>query len=302
MTTWTVRDIPPLTGVNALVTGASSGIGVPTALELARRGARVLLAVRDPARGRATADRIRDLVPGADVEHGRLDLADLRSVREFAGTVTGPLDLLVNNAGLGMVRRGTTADGFETQFGVNHLGHFALTGLLLPRLLARGEGRPTARVVTVSSDAHAWGRIDFDDLALERRYGRFSAYGRSKLANLMFARELQRRADEAGAGLLSLAAHPGATATPFVKAGPLTGALVAVARLMMRSPEEGAVPSLYAATSPDARGGEFIGPGPKRLTPSAKAYDEGVARRLWEVSCELTGVDFAQFGRHATHG
>ncbi|GAA2856274.1 SDR family NAD(P)-dependent oxidoreductase [Streptosporangium fragile] len=287
---WTPDDIPDLTGRTAVVTGATGGIGLPTALELARHGARVVLTARDPGRGRAALETIRSAVPGAAVEIGALDLADLGSVRAFAATVEEPLDLLVNNAGIGMIPRRTTADGFEAQFGTNHLGHFALTGLLLPRLLAR----PGARVVTVSSDAHAMGRIDFDDLGLERRYGRFSAYGRSKLANLLFATELQRRADAAGVGLLSLASHPGATATGIVKLGPVNALL----RLVMQSPAKGAVPSLYAATSPDAKGGEFVGPGLKAVRRSPQATDTALARRLWEVSEELTGVRFEVARQH----
>ncbi|MEU4835889.1 oxidoreductase [Streptosporangium sp. NPDC023615] len=284
---WTAEEIPDLTGRTAVVTGASGGIGVPTALELARHGARVVLTARDPGRGRDALEAIRAKVPGAAVEVGALDLADLRSVRAFAGTVGGPLDLLVNNAGLGPMPRGTTADGFETQFGVNHLGHFALTGLLMPRLLAA----PAARVVTVSSGAHAFGEIDFDDLGLERRYGSWAAYGRSKLANLLFALELQRRAEASGAALLSLAAHPGTTATGILRTGRPLNALM---RLLLRSPAKGALPSLYAATSPEAEGGQYVGPGPRVLRPSARAMDPAVAARLWEVSEELTGVRFAE--------
>jgi NAD(P)-dependent dehydrogenase (short-subunit alcohol dehydrogenase family) len=275
--------MPDLTGKSAVVTGANSGIGLPTALELARHGARVVVAARSPEKGGDAVARIRREAPGAQVEYARLDLADLASAREFAAGV-GEVDLLINNAGVFAGSRQETKDGFELQFGTNHLGHFALTGLLLPKLLAR----PGARVVTVSSDAHSAGTIDFDDLGLTRRYGRFAAYGRSKLANLLFMLELHRRAQKAGADLLSVAAHPGATATNIVNLGPFQFLM----GVFMKSAAAGAVPSLYAATSPGVRGGEFLGPRLKRITPSAEARSEEVARRLWEVSAELTGVRF----------
>ncbi|MFI7442436.1 oxidoreductase [Nonomuraea indica] len=285
MTAWTPADMPDLTGRSAIVTGANSGIGLPTALELARRGARVTVTARSADKGAGAVARIRQEVPDARVDHARLDLADLASVREFAAGVD-QVDLLVNNAGVGMTPKSVTKDGFELQFGTNHLGHFALTGLLLPRLLAR----PGARVVTVSSDAHARGSIDFDDLALDHGYGRMSAYGRSKLANLLFALELQRRVQRARADLVSVATHPGATATHIVKLGPLQWLL----GVFLQSPEAGAVPSLYAATSPDIRGGEFVGPRAKLLTPSPTARSTEVAARLWDVSAELTGVRFEE--------
>lgn len=285
MTAWTPADMPDLTGRSAIVTGANSGIGLPTALELARRGARVVVTARSADKGADAVARIRQEVPGARVDHARLDLADLASVREFAAGVD-QVDLLVNNAGVGMTPKSLTKDGFELQFGTNHLGHFALTGLLLPRLLAR----PGARVVTVSSDAHARGSIDFDDLALDRGYGRMSAYGRSKLANLLFALELQRRAEQAGADLVSVATHPGATATRIVRLGPLQWLL----GVFLQAPAAGAVPSLYAATSPEIRGGEFVGPRAKPLTPSPTARSAEVAARLWDVSAELTGVRFEE--------
>ncbi|MEU8384595.1 oxidoreductase [Streptosporangium sp. NPDC048865] len=292
---WTADEIPDLTGSVAVVTGASGGIGVPTALELARHGARVVLTARDADRGRAALDAIRTAVPGAAAEVRALDLADLASVRAFAETVDGPLDLLVNNAGLGPSPRRTTADGFEAQFGVNHLGHFALTGLLMPHLLAA----PAARVVTVSSDAHSVGDLDFDDLGLERRYNRFAAYARSKLANLLFALELRRRADACGAPLLSLATNPGMTATGIMKMGALTRPVNALLRLAVQPPAKGALPSLYAATFPGARSGEYVGPGPKVLPPSPKALDAAVAARLWERSQELTGVPFDEIRQYS---
>ncbi|MFI6792739.1 oxidoreductase [Nonomuraea sp. NPDC050383] len=283
MTPWTPADMPALDGRTAIVTGANSGIGLPTVLELARHGARVIATARSEAKGEEAVAAVRRAVPGARVERALLDLADLASVRAFAEGVD-EVDLLINNAGVGMTPRSLTKDGFELQFGTNHLGHFALTGLLLPKLLAR----PGARVVTVSSDAHSRGRLDFDDLTLERGYGRMSAYGRSKLANLLFALELQRRAERAQADLKSVATHPGATATNIVKVGPLKPLL----GLFLLSPETGALPSLYAATSPDIRGGEFVGPKLRLLTPSADAASEELAARLWDVSTELTGVRF----------
>lgn len=290
MSAWTMPD---LTGATAVVTGANTGIGLPTAAGLARHGAHVVVASRDEGKGRQAVARIQAGLPGARAEFERLDLADLASVRAFADAIAGRfdgLDLLINNAGIGMIPRARTADGFEMQFGVNHLGHFALTGRLLPLLLAR----PGARVVTVSSDVHKAGRIDFDDLDMAKKYGRIAAYARSKLANLMFTLELQRRADAAGARLLSLAGHPGATATGLIKI-PLVNRLF---RLLLQPPGKGAVPILYAATAPGVVGGGFYGPGPKALTPSAAARDEAAAGRLWDVSAELTGVPF-EFEQHA---
>ncbi|HEY3683666.1 MAG TPA: oxidoreductase [Streptosporangiaceae bacterium] len=293
--------IPDLGGMTAVVTGANSGIGLPTAAALARAGARVILASRDPGAGAAAADRIRAAAPNAEVEPLRLDLADLAAVRAFAAAVADRydgLDLLVNNAGVAMTSRKLTKDGFELQFGTNHLGHFALTGLLLPLLLAR----PGARVVTVASDSHTHGRIDFANLGLEHGYGRASAYARSKLANLLFMRELDRRAKAAGADLLSAAAHPGFTATRIARLGPFTDAASVLLRLFLaKSPEQGAIPSLYVATASDVRGGDFFGPGPKRQATSERARDEALAARLWQVSQELTGVGFDRLEERAAH-
>ncbi|MEV0622208.1 oxidoreductase [Nonomuraea sp. NPDC050404] len=286
MTSWTPASIPDLTGKTAIVTGANSGIGLPTALELARHGAHVIVAARNPGKGEEAVASILRAVPGARVEYGRLDLADLDSVRRFAEGVT-ELDLLVNNAGIAMVPRQLTQDGFELQFGTNHLGHYALTGLLLPLLAVR----PAARVVTVSSDAYSAGRIDFDDLGLERRYNRIAAYARSKLANMLFGLELQRRAAEAGMDLKSMVVHPGMAATGIVKLGPL----MPLTKLFLKPAAVGAVPSLYAATSPDVRGGEFIGPKGKLLRTAEVGRSEELAARLWEVSADLTGVRFQQF-------
>jgi NAD(P)-dependent dehydrogenase (short-subunit alcohol dehydrogenase family) len=297
---WTAADIPDETGRTVVVTGANSGLGASIARELARAGATVIMAVRNMEKGERAAQDIRDRVPEATLELGQLDLADLASVREFAGQVTEPVDLLINNAGVMAPPRRETKDGFESQFGSNHLGHFALTGLLLPRLLAASS----PRVVTQSSGAHRIpGAVHFDDLQWEHGYNNWRAYGQSKLANLMFAFELQRRAGAAGTALRSLAAHPGYARTNLQFAAPpwyeqlvmrITNPLIG------QSADMGALPALYAATAPDLPGGTFVGPGgfmeqrgyPKVVTAAGKAYDEQAWRRLWEVSEELTGVSY----------
>jgi NAD(P)-dependent dehydrogenase (short-subunit alcohol dehydrogenase family) len=303
MAKWTTDDMPPQGGRTALVTGANSGIGLEAAIGLARAGATVIAAARDPRRGEAAVQRIRQAAPGATVELQRLDLADLASVRAGAEEVSGRherLDLLVNNAGVMALPRRTTADGFEMQLGTNHLGHFAMTGLLLERLRAA----PEARVVTISSGAHRAGRMRWDDLQGERRYQRWLAYGQSKLANLLFAFELQRRADRAGVALRSLAAHPGLSSTNLQTAGPLMQGQKLKARisdvayrLIAQSAARGALPTLYAATM-DLPGGTYVGPdgpgefwgSPHVVTAKSRAYDEEAARRLWAVSEDLTGV------------
>src|SRR3954469_23357809 len=294
---WTTADIPDLGGRRAVVTGANSGLGFQIARELALHGASVVLAVRDVGRGEEAARRIE----AADVEVRRLDLADLSSVREFAGGFSGGLDLLVNNAGVMALPRRTTKDGFEMQLGTNHLGHFALTGLLLPELLKK----PPARVVTMSSGSHAMGRVNFDNLQGERRYQRWLAYGQSKLANLLFAFELARRAALADADLTSVAAHPGYAATNLQTQGArMEGSRVkellanAGNRLFAQSDAQGALPALYAATMPDVIGGEYFGPDghsgmrghPTRAHTTKAARDPELAARLWAVSEELTGV------------
>ena len=306
MSDWTAADIPSQSGRLALVTGATSGIGEVAARELARAGAHVVLAVRAPERGERTAERIRSAAPDATVEVLALDLADLDSVHEAAVAYRARhdrLDLLVNNAGVMALPHLRTTDGFEMQLGTNHLGHFALTGRLLERLLAARD----PRVVTVSSGAHRMGRINFDDLQGERRYRKWAAYGQSKLANLMFARELQRRAEAAGAPLRSVAAHPGYAATNLQQAGPrMAGNRIAerlsglANRVLAQSAEMGALPTLYAATLPDFPGGAYAGPGgpvemrghPRPVDSSSASKDPESARRLWEVSEQLTGVRF----------
>ena len=302
--TWTTADIPDLTGRAAVVTGANSGIGFAAAVELARHGAAVTLATRNPDRGAAALDRLRAEVPAADATLARLDLANLASVQAFAtGYEPAGLDLLVNNAGVMAVPLRHTPDGFESQFGTNHLGHFALTGLLLPRLLAR----PGARVVTVTSGYHKVGRIDFADLDARSRYRKWPAYAQSKLANLLFAFELQRRADAAGVDLRSTAAHPGYASTNLQTAGPrLAGSRITEAgaellnRLIGQPADAGALPTLRAATDPAVRGGEVFGPdgpfelrgAPKQVPVSTRARDRALAERLWTVSEEKTGVRY----------
>ena len=302
---WTPAQIPDLTGTTAVVTGANVGLGLHTAIELAGHGASVVMACRDPDRGDAALGRVRVQVPGADVELARLDLADLASVRDFAASTVQAhprIEVLVNNAGvMALPTRQVSADGFEMQLATNHLGHFALTGLLLPALLAG-----PSRVVSVSSNAHRMGTIDLDDLQSERRYSPWPAYGQSKLANLLFTMQLQRLADRAAADLTSVAAHPGYAATNLVASGPaaggnLAGRVIGLATKVLGQPARmGAWPSLYAATMPDVRGAEYFGPNafggwrghPERTTAKPSAYDPDVAARLWQRSVELTGVDY----------
>ncbi|MFF4823213.1 oxidoreductase [Streptomyces sp. NPDC001312] len=300
---WNTHDMPDQSGRTAVVTGANSGLGLVTARELARRGARVVLACRSEARGSAAADRVTREVPGAEVEFARLDLGDLGSVREFAdGYPYQRLDLLVDNAGVMAPPYGTTADGFETQFGVNHLGHFALTGLLLPRLL----DTPGARVVTVSSMMHALANVDLRDLNSERRYRRWIAYARSKTANLLFTHELARRLAATGSDVVAAAAHPGYAATNLQTAGPRAEGRRTAERLMeagnrvvAQSAEAGALPTLYAATAPGVGPDSFHGPSFAMWrgapAPSWRApwtLDDRGGRLLWEASERLTGVSY----------
>jgi len=294
---WSAADAPDQTGRVVLVTGANSGLGLHTSIGLARKGARVLMACRDAGRAEAALRRVRSAVPGAAAELVTLDLASLASVASAAAEVASrvdALDLLVDNAGVMATPRTTTVDGFELQLATNHLGHFALTGRLLPL------AAPSPRVVVVSSGAHRMGTIAFDDLQGERSYSRWGAYGQSKLANLLFARELGRRA--AGTALLVAAAHPGYAAT-HLQSGHGSVALAALLRVgnavVAQSDEAGALPSLYAATMPDVRPGDYWGPAlaevrgaPKRVGRSGAAQDDAVARRLWDVSEQLTGVSY----------
>jgi NAD(P)-dependent dehydrogenase (short-subunit alcohol dehydrogenase family) len=293
---WTASDIPDQSGRVAVVTGANSGLGLVTARELARAGAHVVIAIRNLEKGRHAAATITN----GEVEVRGLDLGDLSSVRSFAeGLDQDHLDLLVNNAGVMAPPRRLTKDGFESQLGTNHLGHFALTGLLLTKLRAA----PDPRVVTLSSGAHRIGTIHFDDLMGERRYNNWLWYGQSKLANLMFCFELQKRATAAGSSLKSLAAHPGYARTNLQFAGPkwYEQMVMRVTNpLLGQSAEMGALPTLYAATAPELPGGTFVGPDgfmeqrgyPHIVTAAGKAYDEGAWRRLWETSEQLTGVRY----------
>ncbi|MFG2380683.1 oxidoreductase [Streptomyces avermitilis] len=300
---WNVSDIPDQSGRTAVVTGANSGLGYVTARELARRGARVLLACRSESRGTEAGDRLVAEVPGADVNFVRLDLGDLDSVREFAAQAPARLDLLVNNAGVMALPRGRTADGFETQFGINHLGHFALTGLLLPSLLAT----PGARIVTLSSFMHALANIDIDDLNAERGpYRRWIAYGRSKTANLLFTHELARRLAAAGSDVVAAAAHPGYASTNLQAAGPRLEGRKGAERFMeignrifAQSAEAGALPTLYAATAPDVAPDSFIGPSfamwrgsPASSWRAKWTLNDTAGDRLWAASEQLTGVTY----------
>ncbi|MCE3034186.1 oxidoreductase [Streptomyces sp. CMSTAAHL-2] len=292
---WNVNRIPDQTGRTAVITGANSGLGLVTAEALARAGAHVVFAVRDEARGGAAAARV-----AGSTEVRRLDLADLDSVRAFAAGWDRPLDLLINNAGVMMLPQERTAQGFERQFGTNHLGHFALTNLLLPHL--------TDRVVTLASTAHRWGdqRISFEDVNLRGRYTPTRAYAQSKLANLLFTLELQRRLTEAGSGVRALAAHPGYAATNLQShhASPLARIGMAVAnRVVAQSDRAGALPTLFAATQ-DLPGAAYVGPdglgefrgAPTLVARSAAASDPEAARRLWTLSEELTGVEWKAGG------
>jgi len=303
---WTEKDIPSQAGKTVVITGANSGIGYEAAQQLAAKGAHVVLACRDQAKGRSAVDSITRAHPSASVSLAELDLADLRSIRRFAESVrsTYPaLHVLCNNAGVMAIPYRTTADGFEMQFGTNHLGHFALTGLLLDRLLST----PNARVVTVSSNAHKFGAIYWEDLQWKQRYRRWSAYGQSKLANLLFALELQRRLTAAGAGLISVACHPGYSATNLQAVGPrmqgssFSEAVMSFANsLFAQSAAMGALPTLYAATAPDVRGGDYVGPDglgeqwghPHKVQPSARVNNAAAQQLLWEVSEQLTGVRY----------
>ncbi|MBL0887167.1 SDR family NAD(P)-dependent oxidoreductase [Myceligenerans sp. I2] len=292
MTTFAASSIPPMTGRTIVVTGSNSGIGRVTARTLAAKGARVLLAVRDVGKGRSAA---ATMTGETEVRH--LDLADLTSIRAFAAGLDEPVDILVNNAGVMVPPLVRTADGFELQFGTNHLGHFALTNLLLPRL--------TGRVVTVSSNGHRIPRtLDLDDLNWERKpYRALQAYGQSKLANLLFTAELQRRLADTGSPVIATAAHPGIASTNLGHAHNedrrWTRLLLSLTGRLAQSDEDGALPTLYAATA-DIPGNSYAGPGgfqegrgaPALVGRSGLAQDDGLARRLWAVSEELTGVTF----------
>ncbi len=305
--TWTMDDIPDLAGKRALVTGVTAGLGEHTALEFARKGAEVVLAARSEAKLTAAVDDLRRRLPTARFSPLPLDLADLASARRAATEAApyGPLDILVNNAGVMATPKRRTVDGFELQFGTNHLGPFAFTGLLLPQLAASGD----ARVVTVSSVMHHAARsVPLTD-PRERggRYQKWIAYSGSKLANLLFAFELDRRARRAGLPVTSVAAHPGYASTNLISGGPRMGGrrpvgtiLEAATRVLAQSSDRGALPQLMAATMPGLPGGTYIGPGgpaelrgaPVVVGTSRAARDEELAARLWEISEQATGVTF----------
>jgi NAD(P)-dependent dehydrogenase (short-subunit alcohol dehydrogenase family) len=298
MTKWTTADIPDQTGRTAVITGANTGLGYETAAALAAKGAHVVLAVRNIEKGKAAADLIARATPGARVKVQELDLSSLESIRSAADELRSKfesIDLLINNAGVMMTPKSTTKDGFELQFGTNHLGHFALTNLLLDRVLAA----PGSRIVTVSSVGHRFARrgIRFDDLQWENSYSRVGAYGQAKLANLMFTYELQRRLQ--GTDTIAVAAHPGGSNTELARNLPVAiRGLATVLAPLMQGPDMGALPTLRAATDPGVLGGQYFGPDgfgeqrgyPKVVASSVASHDTDAQRKLWAVSEELTSV------------
>lgn len=303
---WTDVDIPDQTGRTVLVTGGNSGLGFHTCRLLAAKGARILLASRSSQRGDQARADILQANPDARLEVISLDLADLDSVRHCSANLRADLDglhVLVNNAGVMAIPRQETAQGFERQFGVNPLGHFALTGALLPLLMKT----PSSRIVNVSSMAHRSGRMNFNDLHGQRKYSPFGAYAQSKLANLLFTLELQRRLESKGAGTICVSAHPGFAATnlQYVAAKEKGSAIELILMrtlnaLLSQSAEQGALPQLYAATAPEVSGGDYIGPDgwmqmrglPKNHRARETAYDHSAAQKLWRLSVEMTGETF----------
>ena len=295
MTKWTLNQIPDQTGRVAVITGANTGIGFETAAALAAKNAQVVLACRNQQKAEDAIERIRARTPDAELRFIPFDLASLASVKDFAETLRSDsdrLDLLINNAGLMVPPLGHTEDGFELQFGCNHLGHFALTG----RLLDLMQTIPEARVVTVSSLTHRMGAMDFDNLNAEKGYKKMSAYGQSKLANLLFTFELQRRLADTGSDVIAVAAHPGWTGTDLQR----HTSLIEFFGLLAQRPARGALPTLRAAVDPKVRGGDYFGPRglfelrglPKKVGTTQAAKNELDARRLWHLSEELTGVSF----------
>ncbi|MBN1887295.1 MAG: SDR family oxidoreductase [Thermoflexales bacterium] len=298
---WTAEDIPDLSGKIAIVTGANSGIGYEMARALTHKQATVILACRNKDKGAAAVQQINQEYPEAKAEFVQLDLSDMASVRRLAGEFSSHydrLDILINNAGIMRPPFGKTADGFELQFGTNHLGHFALTGLLLDHIIRI----PLARVVTVSSWGHHFGVIDFDDLNAEKGYDPGRAYAQSKLANLLFTYELQRRLEAAEVDAIAVAAHPGWTKMTHLSVH--WRMVQMLSPFIGQMPKMGALPALYAATAPDVRGGDYYGPGgwrglrgyPTKVRSSDSSYDTAVAAKLWTVSEELTGVRYQWSG------
>jgi NAD(P)-dependent dehydrogenase (short-subunit alcohol dehydrogenase family) len=317
MSAWTADQIPDLSGKTFVVTGANSGIGFEAVRVLAAKRAAVVLACRNLEKGRAAIDAVAKESPGARLTLEQLDLGDLGSVRSFADRFNKAhprLDVLINNAGIMAIPRHTTRDGFETQIGTNHLGHFALTGLLLARLV---ESAPS-RIVSVSSLAHTMGKfgaLDAEDLRLEHGYSKWGAYGRSKLANLLFAYELERRLEGRFPGVISASCHPGYAATNLQAVGPeMSGSIVGKAFMTLgnaifaQSATAGALPTLYAATASDVRGGDFVGPGgpfkmvgsPVKQRSNRASHDVDAARKLWDTSVRLTGVDYGILATEAS--
>lgn len=312
---WREEDVPSMAGTTVLVTGANSGLGLDTARVLAAREAHVVMACRSREKAEGAMETIRAATPGASLEFLQLDLSSLASVKQAAESFRERhprLDRLINNAGVMWLPPSRTADGFEMQFGTNHLGHFALTGHLLPVLLST----PRARVVTVSSIGHRMGRIHFDDLNLENGYAKQKAYAQSKLANLLFVHELQRRLEAVDADVISVGAHPGVAgtnlATPLFEQTGRTRLAALTQRLapvLARDPIKGALPTLYAATESDVRGGDYIGPHglweiygyPKKGRSSRRALDPQLARQLWDVSTELSGVEYGMLRQGHSH-
>lgn len=304
---WTTSDIPSLHGKIALVTGANSGLGYYASRALAHKGAHVIMASRSKERAQSALNQISNEIPKASIEFMVLDLSSMSSIHAFAGEVQQKftqLDILINNAGVMGIPRRTTADGFEMQFGTNHLGHFALTGLMLNTL----QSAPAGRVVNVSSMLHRSGKMNFDDLMGEKLYDPWGAYAQSKLANLLFSYELQRRLSAKKSAVISIAAHPGYASTNLqlvsaeMKGSKMERGLMQLANTLFAQPaEQGALPELFAATAPYAQAGSFIGPDgwggsrgfPVAVQSSERSYDLDSAQKLWQVSEELTGVSFS---------
>ena len=307
---WSYEGLPRLDRRLAVVTGANSGIGFEAAWMLAARGAHVIMACRNPEKAEKALDAARAKAPGAEIDTIALDLGSLQSVKTFARAVGerfSAVHLLVNNAGVMALPFTKTVDGFEMQFGVNHLGHFALTGLLLPALQLGGSPETPARVVNISSGLHRSGRIYWDDLDGEKSYEKWTRYSQSKLANLLFTYELSRRMGAKGMPVRSVAAHPGYAATNLQFVGPQmaasrlqSGIMTLANALFAQSAEQGAWPTVYAAAAPEVAAGDYIGPAvfemwgaPKKVASSAASRSETDQRRLWEVSERLTGVSWA---------
>jgi NAD(P)-dependent dehydrogenase (short-subunit alcohol dehydrogenase family) len=294
--TWTAQDIPDQSGKVAVITGANSGIGFEMARALAHKNAAVILACRNHEKGEAAVRQITQEFPDARAHFMHLDLADLASVRRFAAQFAhryDRLDILLNNAGIMRSPFGKTADGFELQFGTNHLGHFALTGCLLDSIIKTTQ----ARVITISSGGERFGKMDFDNLNAETGYDPGGAYGQSKLANLLFTYELQRRFEDAGVDTIAVAAHPGWTVTNLQVHWPMLNLLNP---FIGQKPVMGALPALYAATAPDVHGGDYFGPAgwlelrgsPTKVQSSDRSHDRAAAVRLWAISEQLTGIRY----------